>query len=85
MYMIKQKKISLRTLKVPGLLIIIIIKVALYSFFGARGMDTNGASARVFKEKKNNKNKHGGETFIASRVPLTAILFVPNKRSSKNA
>ena len=60
------------------------LKVALYSFLGARGMGTNGASARVFKEKKNNKNKHGGETLIASRVPLTAILFVPNKCSSKN-
>ena len=26
-------------------------KVALYSFFGARGIATNGASARVFKKK----------------------------------
>ena len=39
-------------------------KVALFSFFGARSMGTNGASGRVFKEKKNNKNKHG-ETFVA--------------------
>ena len=58
--------------------------MALYSFFGARSMGTNGASARVFKEKQNNKNKHGGETFIAIRVSLTAILFVPNKYSTKN-
>ena len=60
-------------------------KVALYSFFGARGMGANGASARVFKRKVKTKNKHGGETFIASRVPLTAILFDQNKCSSKNA
>ena len=26
------------------------IKVALYSYFGARGIGTNGASARVFKK-----------------------------------
>ena len=59
-------------------------KVALYSFFGARSMGTNGMSARVFKEKKNNKNKHGGETFIAIHVSLTVIIAVPNNRSSKN-
>ena len=62
-----------------------VFKVALYSFFGARGMGANGASARVFKRKVKNKNKHGGETFIASRVPLIAILFDQNKCSSKNA
>ena len=50
-------------------------------FFGARSMGTNGASAQVFKRKEKTKTNR---TF-ASRVPLTAILFVPNKCSSKNA
>ena len=58
-----------------------LFKVALYSFFGARSMGTIGMSARVFKEKKDNKNKHGGETFIAIRVSLTVIIAVPNNCS----
>ena len=58
--------------------------LALYSFFGARSMGTNGMSARVFKEKKDNKNKHGGETFIAIRVSVTVIIPVPNNCSSTN-
>ena len=47
----------------------------------ARSMGMNGTSARVFKTKEK-INKHGGVTFITSRVPLTAIPFVPNKCSS---
>ena len=61
------------------------LKVALYSLFGARSMGTNGMSAQVFKEKKNNKNKHGGKTFIAIRISLTVIIALPNNCSSKNS
>ena len=58
-------------------------KVAQYSFLAREEWVRNGASARVFKERKN-KNKHGGATFIASGVSLTAIVCDPNKCSTKN-
>ena len=55
------------------------LKVALDSFSLAHEAWVRMARARVFKRKEKNNNKHGGETFIASRVLLTAIFFVPNK------
>ena len=55
------------------------LKVALDSFSLAHEAWVRMARARVFKRKETNNNKHGGETFIASRVLLTAIFFVPKK------
>ena len=49
------------------------LKVALYSFFGARSMGTDGASTRVCKRKEKNKNKDGGETFIVFHVQRSSF------------
>lgn len=49
--------------------------MALYSFFGARSMGTNGAGARVFKEKKTTKINMAARllTRFAFHLPLSFL------------
>ena len=50
-------------------------KVALYSFFGARGIGTNGASARVFKGKVETKINMAARLLsrVAFHLPLSFL------------
>ena len=54
----------------------LLLNVALYSFFGARSMGTNGASAQVFKRKEKTKiNMAARLSWVAFQLPLSSFLF----------